>query len=219
MLIELADLLALASKCAPLTAPATVASIVQVESGRFPLAIGVNGAPRLAVKARSPQDAAAKARALIAAGRSVDLGLAQINSRNLARLGLSIEAVFEPCRNLAAAQTILQEGYARGRSRGEPEQAALRTALSVYNTGHPTRGLANGYVDKVAAAAARLTGGAPTTASVPALPPPAGAETSPPQPAPPSPPAWDVFGEVSAQFVIAPRRPHRPAPQTAGAAS
>ncbi|MEI9891358.1 MAG: hypothetical protein WDN45_13185 [Caulobacteraceae bacterium] len=36
------------------------------------------------------------------------------------------------------------------------EQAALKTALSYYNTGHPARGFTNGYVAKVANAADRI---------------------------------------------------------------
>src|SRR5690606_8108839 len=94
------------------------------------------------------------AQGLVAAGHDVDLGLGQINVRNLARLGLTLETVFEPCRNLAAAAAVLRDGYARGRALHGPGQAALRVALSVYNTGDPQRGFANGYVARVVAHAA-----------------------------------------------------------------
>jgi type IV secretion system protein VirB1 len=190
MSLSLAAALVLAAQCAPTVAPETLLSVVQVESRFEPLAIGVNGSPRIVVAPTSADDAVAKAGALIAAGRSIDLGLAQINSKNLSWLGLSLAEVFEPCTNLRAAARILQDGYARSDAVRVGEQAALQTALSYYNTGHPIRGFTNGYVGKVTSAAGRIVpaiGGA-SEANLPESAPPAPPET-------PS-PAWDVFGEV-----------------------
>ena len=190
--LSLAAALALAAQCAPSIAPETLLSVVQVESRFEPLAIGVNGAPRVAVSPASVPEAVASAERLIAAGRSVDLGLAQINSRNLGWLGLSLADVFEPCTNLKAAARILQEGYARGEAGRVGQRAALRTALSLYNTGHPLRGLNNGYVAKVTTAAVRLV---PAIASSPSS---AISVVSPTAETPPvaAARAWDVFGEV-----------------------
>lgn len=84
-----------------------------------------------------------------------DLGLAQINSKTAARLGLSIEQVLEPCRNLQAMQQVLVENYRSGVAAKGIGQGALEAALSTYNTGHPTRGLSNGYVAKVLGQAKR----------------------------------------------------------------
>lgn len=189
MALSLAAALALAAQCAPTVAPETLLSVVQVESRFEPLAIGVNGLPRVTVAPTSVDDAVARAGELIAAGRSIDLGLAQINSKNLAWLGLSLREVFEPCTNLQAAARVLQDGYGRSDAERVGEQAALRTTLSYYNTGHPSRGVGNGYVGKVEAAAGRI---------VPAI---GGQHTPSPQLAPPAPPenpplAWDVFGDV-----------------------
>lgn len=190
MPIPLSEALALAMQCAPAVAPETMMAIIEVESRFNPLAIGVNGRPRMTVTARTPREAAARASALIAAGRSVDLGLAQINSGNLEWLGLTVEAAFDPCRNLAAAQRVLQDGYARSGPASVGEQPALLTALSYYNTGHPRRGFANGYVARVTRAAARFTpaiaDAAPGAPVVPAM--------AAVRPAPP--PSWDVFGEA-----------------------
>jgi len=189
---DLAALSALAAACAPQVAPATLMAITQVESGLDPLAIGVNGPHRAALRPRSAAEAAAAARRLIAEGRDVDLGLGQINQRNLGSLGLSLEAAFDPCRNLAASAAVLQAGYRRARLAGAAGPAALRTALSFYNTGHPTRGLRNGYVAKVVAAAARVAP-APVEPAV--------------RPEPPAaPPAWDVFARARARavFVLTP---------------
>lgn len=174
----------LAAQCAPGVAPATLLAVARAESGLDPLAIGVNGpkVPRPVVS--TPAEAAAAAKALSAAGRDIDLGLAQINVRNLARLGLSLEAAFDPCRNLAAAAQILREGYDRGRARHGAGQAALRVALSVYNTGHAERGFANGYVARVVSHAGEAV--------------PPRAAPFPGEPTPP-PAAWDVFGRAALQ--------------------
>lgn len=189
MALAIPEVLALATQCAPAVAPETLMAIVQVESRFDPLAIGVNGRPRVTVTARTPREAAARASALIASGRSVDLGLAQINSGNLAWLGLSVEAAFDPCLNLAAAQRVLQDGYARSAPASVGEQPALLTALSYYNTGHPRRGFANGYVARVTAAATRFTPAVLDAA-------PGVSATSIPAMAVLPPPAWDVFGQV-----------------------
>lgn len=190
MAISLATALALAAQCAPTIAPETLLSVVQVESRFEPLAIGVNGAPRTVVAPTSVEEAVAEAASLIARGRSIDLGLAQINSKNLSWLGLSLREVFEPCTNLRAAARILQDGYVRSDAARVGEQAALKSALSYYNTGHPVRGFSNGYVGKVTTAAGQIVPAISRT-SLDRLPGSAAAasrETASP--------AWDVFGEV-----------------------
>lgn len=175
----------LARQCAPGVAPATLLAVARAESGLNPLAIGVNGPQIPRPKPTTPAAATAAATSLVAAGRDIDLGLAQINVRNLARLNLTLESAFDPCRNLAAAAQVLREGYARGRARHGAGQAALRVALSVYNTGHTERGFANGYVARVVAHAGPAA--LPSAAPAPSEP-----------PTPPS-PAWDVFGRAGLQ--------------------
>ena len=196
MLLTLPEALTLAAQCAPAVAAETLLSVVQVESGFDPLAIGLNGRPRVTVTASNLADAAAKASALIAAGRSVDLGLAQINSRNLGWLGLSVEAAFDPCRNLAAAARVLQAGYGRSGAAAVGDQPALRAALSLYNTGDPIRGFGNGYVARVTRAATRLV---PAIQLAPES--PSAATGSKP---PPPTPSWDVFRQTAgaSSFVI-----------------
>jgi type IV secretion system protein VirB1 len=186
MPISLAAALALAAQCAPAIAPETLLSVVQVESRFEPLAIGVNGTPRISITPTSVDEAVGKAAALITTGRNIDLGLAQINSKNLSWLGLSLREIFDPCTNLRAAARILQNGYARSDAPRVGEQAALKTALSYYNTGDPARGLANGYVGKVTAAAGRI---------VPAIGAPGADPTGPTLAATPA-ATWDVFGDV-----------------------
>ncbi|MEO8112766.1 MAG: conjugal transfer protein, partial [Phenylobacterium sp.] len=122
-------------------------------------------------------------------------GIAQINVANLDRLGLSLADAFDPCANLAASARVLADGYRRAAPAAGEEQRGLRTALSYYNTGHPDRGLRNGYVTKVVAAAARLSPAATPARAV-----------APPRA---EPPAWDVFGRarlVPATFVMTPSK-------------
>ncbi|MBJ6123623.1 lytic transglycosylase domain-containing protein [Sphingomonas mollis] len=154
MILDVPAITILAQACAPSVHSKTMAAIVMTESGGNELAINVNGA-------RNPRPAAnlataiQTARAYIAAGYSVDLGLAQINSRNLGRLGLTIEQMFVPCANLAASARILSMNY-RAAGRAGHAQQALRVAFSMYNTGHPVRGFGNGYVARVERAGAAL---------------------------------------------------------------
>jgi type IV secretion system protein VirB1 len=67
--------------------------------------------------------------AAVGRGDSVDMGLVQINSKNLPALGLTVEQVFDPCTNMAAGAHILATGYQKAGSLGG--------ALSIYNTGRP----------------------------------------------------------------------------------
>lgn len=143
------DFIALAQQCAPLVAPETMAAIVRTESGFRPLAIGVNGGARLARQPETVGEAVATAKWLIKNGYSIDLGLGQINSKNLARTGLTVEDAFDPCKNLAAGAMILQENYKDASRKYGGGQAALNAAFSAYNTGSFTAGFSNGYVQRV----------------------------------------------------------------------
>jgi type IV secretion system protein VirB1 len=142
-----AAIAALATQCAPNVAPQTVVAIVQTESRGNSLALNVNGA-RQPARQLAVVDAATTARRYIAAGYSVDLGLGQINSRNMRKLGLTWETVFDPCTNIAALGQVLTQSYQTVIG-GRRPQIALRLAISLYNTGSPLRGFRNGYVAKV----------------------------------------------------------------------
>ncbi|MBE7416722.1 MAG: lytic transglycosylase domain-containing protein [Ideonella sp.] len=149
-------LLALALTCAPQVDPRTAQALVAVESSGNPYAIGVVGGALV----RQPEhvaEAIATARALKAAGRDFSLGLAQINVRNLQRLGLSHEQGLDPCTNLQAMQTLLGECLQRAQGiEPKADQRHLRRALSCYYSGNFTTGFEHGYVRRVALAAARV---------------------------------------------------------------
>jgi type IV secretion system protein VirB1 len=154
-----AALFSLASHCAPTVAPETIVAIIRTESRGDPLALNVNGT-RQPVKQTNETDAIATARRYVDAGYSVDMGLGQINSRNMRKLGLTWETAFDPCVNVAALGQILTQNYNAVKAGREP-QSALRLALSMYNTGSTSRGFRNGYVGKVVSNAGIVDGSQP----------------------------------------------------------
>ena len=207
-----AALFSLASQCAPTVAPQTVVAIIRTESRGDPLALNVNKA-RQPARATNAADAIATAQRYVAAGYSVDMGLGQINSRNMRRLGLTWENIFDPCTNVAALGRVITGNY-RAVAGGRDPQDALRVAISMYNTGSTSRGFRNGYVGKVVGNAG-VSGGidpdiqpaqasrrSPLISAAVAgdvrsqiLSENGGVRAEPPvlRPAPAPPPAWNVF--------------------------
>ena len=177
MTLTMAAVLSLAAQCAPAVAPDTIASIAMAESGLNPFAIHDNTVQRT-VQIDDPAAAIAVATDLIVGQRhSVDLGLMQVNSANLAALGLSIADAFDACRSVEAGGRVLSEAY----------QRALRGALSVYNTGDLQRGIANGYVshvERMALSVPPIARGASVPSALPPL-------LSPK----PAAGGWDVFAQ------------------------
>lgn len=146
----IAELAALALSCAPDIHPVTLQALVGHESRARQYAIGVNRkGQHLPRQPSTLAEATAAAQRLIEQGIDFDAGLGQINVRNWAWLKLDSTTVFDPCRNLAAAQTVLADCYARALPGHKHPQQALRAALSCYNTGNFSRGFSNGYVGKV----------------------------------------------------------------------
>jgi type IV secretion system protein VirB1 len=205
-----AAILGLASQCASGVAPSTIVAVVHTESKGYQFALNVNGVARQPARPTNAVDAARVARAYIAQGYSVDLGLGQINSNNMAALGLTWGNVFDPCTNIGAAGKVLAANYHQVRD-GKLPQEALRIALSMYNTGSTTRGFRNGYVGRVLSNAGVADGISPVAYS-PTAP---DVQTKPPrtmladlvaenmpdrnptQTASPPPPAWDVFSRAA----------------------
>lgn len=143
-------MLELIMACAPNVAPETIQEIIRVESSGNPLAVNVNtrqGAVfRHPLKIKTIQDATTVSYAAMNAGHTVDMGYMQVNSANLKKLGYTVEDMFDACKNITAGAKILTMAYASALPAHGDEQAALRAALSAYNTGNFRRGFANGYV-------------------------------------------------------------------------
>ena len=196
MIVGLTLFAQLASSCAPHVAVETLAAVARTESGFDALTLHDNTTGRSYHPATSGDAIALAVELVTVARHSVDLGLMQINGTNLPRLGLTLADAFDPCRSLAAADQVLVAGYVAP-APGADTQPAVRQALSRYNTGDPTRGLANGYIGRVQASAELV---------VPAL--RVRSDASADQPAPlgggspilaqPLPPSWDVYGQAKA---------------------
>ena len=150
-----------------------LAAIALHESAGDFLVIGLNadrvrGLPAAAIRSATPQEAATRAVALIAQGRSIDLGLMQISNANLARHGLTVETAFDACRNMAAGA----DHYA------DDVKAVWSLAHRRYNTGSTERGAAYAAGVEQVLARVRLQPGAPpadpedTVAPAPRRPPP-----------------------------------------------
>jgi len=151
--------LALIMACAPNVDPSTIQAIIRVESGGNRLAVNVNRKNGVAYPMpagiKSTGEAVSASLSAISAGHTVDLGYMQVNSANLKRLGYSVADMFDPCKNIRAGATILSAAYAQALPKHGDEQAALRAALSAYNTGNFQRGFANGYVQRYVPGIAR----------------------------------------------------------------
>jgi type IV secretion system protein VirB1 len=148
--------------CGLTGAPAALLErIVAVESAGSVLAINVNGDSELVRQPRDLREAVAMARWLLEHGYNFDAGIAQINSTNFERLGLTVEGLFDACTSLRAGLQVFSECRARAVARfGEGPQAEA-AAVSCYNTGDLSRGLRNGYVAAVLGAAGQGGRGAP----------------------------------------------------------
>lgn len=124
-----------------------VQQIINNESGKNEYAINVNsnGKSLKAYIPKTKEKAAKIAKEWIAKGYTVDIGLMQINSDNLAKYNTTVDEVLDPCKNINVASSIYHNAYKKTPKTDSP---LLRTkkALSVYNTGTLTKGFRNGYV-------------------------------------------------------------------------
>jgi len=168
MILPLAIFAQLATTCAPDVAPETLAALARTESGFDPFVIGDN-TTRKAYHPPDQAEAIRTATSLLDAGHSIDLGIMQINSKNLNWLGLTVQTAFDPCENVRAGATVL-------------------ISFSGYNTGSPTRGFKNGYVQKVVSKMRQL----PVVPAAEAGESSQSDEQSPPPP-PPVQPNWLAF--------------------------
>ncbi|WP_448128201.1 lytic transglycosylase domain-containing protein [Salinicola sp. NYA28a] len=142
-----ASVIALAKRCAPEVHPLTMAYLVAQESSNRRLAININGGGSLSP--RTEDEAIAMVERLSAEGANFDVGYGQINSGNFGWLNTSAVELFDGCKNLKAAQTILTACYGKETNASTEPQRALRNAFSCYNTGNSENGYRNGYVASV----------------------------------------------------------------------
>lgn len=130
-------------------APSTMEKIILGESGANPNALHVNHWSGPQPHPANAQEAIDTARKFIEAGYDIDLGEAQINSRNIASLHYSLEDAFDPCKNIAGGGAILTAFYSSAITRYGEGQQALLAAISAYNSGNFFSGFSSGYVSRI----------------------------------------------------------------------
>lgn len=127
-------------------------AIVKVESGGNPWAININKkGVRLLAQAANEEQAKAWIRWFVANGYNIDIGLAQINIKNIQKSGKDPVTFLEPCTNLTMAGQILKANYQQATRTSSNSDDAVKKAISAYNTGNFRYGFSNGYVGKVIA--------------------------------------------------------------------
>lgn len=162
--VALADgMEALMLRCAPQVHPKTLGAIVHQESRGRAFVISDDGPANLPWSVRrsmlrsfdpvSKDEAANLVDSLTKQGHMVGIGLTQIGSRHLARMGVSVQDALDPCTNLRLGAQVLVEFHAEAVKRYSDPQKALLAAISAYNTGSFEGGFSNGYVQKVVNAA------------------------------------------------------------------
>ena len=148
----------LAAERAPLVNTGTLLAFAYRESRLHPFAVHDNATGQSLFLA-SAMGAVDLARARLALGHSLDLGIMQVNSANLTRTGLTVTTAFDAGESMRAGAMILTAAYRQclhgnASPDGAGQQAALRCAASVYNTGREQAGILNGYQADVWRAAA-----------------------------------------------------------------
>lgn len=136
--------------CSPNVAPDTMLAIIKTESNYNPLAININNkGQRLLYQARSQEQAIQWVNYLENHNYNFDVGIAQVNIKNIHRYGYNARDLLDPCLNLKIAANILQKNYNAAKQKSSTTQEALYKAISAYNTGNFHAGFNNGYVKKV----------------------------------------------------------------------
>jgi type IV secretion system protein VirB1 len=160
--ISLTSFQTLAQSCAANVRVSTLEAIARSESALYPYVLSVNRPHQLARRQgwnrgiitlesqpASLEEAIAWTHWLLAQGITVSIGLLQVNSEHAAIFHLMPDQLFDPCTNLRSGAALLSATYAATARIHGAGFAALDSALSYYNTGSPTAGLTNGYVQQV----------------------------------------------------------------------
>lgn len=142
------DVLSYVVQCTPNVAPSTMLAIVRTESNGNPLAINLNNG-RLTYQPQNKKQAVSWVNYLEKHGYNFDVGIMQVNIKNIHKFGFMAADLLEPCLNLKIGAKILQANYSNAIKISGHPQLALRKAISAYNTGNYYHGFKNGYVQKV----------------------------------------------------------------------
>jgi len=136
-------------QCAKAVAPSTMQAIIKTESRNNPLAIGLNNHKKLSYQPGNFEQAKSWVEYLDTHGYDFDVGLGQVNIRNIRKFGYKASDMLDPCKNLTVASYILSQNYKIALTKSTNSRDALLKAISAYNTGNYQNGFHNGYVQKV----------------------------------------------------------------------
>ncbi|WP_318579503.1 type IV secretion system protein VirB1 [Ochrobactrum sp. AN78] len=140
----------LAQSCAPMMASETLAGIVSLESGFAPFNIRINSGPPLMEQPASKAEAIEIATTLAADHQDIQLGLGGIRIDDLLKLKLSVSDAFDPCANLQATATLLEDYYRFAIRIGDDKSMAGKVMLqSFYGRGDPSIGALVKYDSQV----------------------------------------------------------------------
>lgn len=125
-------------------------AIVKVESGGNPWAININKKGiRLLAQPKTKDEAISWINWFNERNYNIDIGIAQINIKNIKKLGYNPTDFLDPCLNLKIASIILLDNYKGSLKYTNNSDDAVKLAISAYNTGNYRSGFTNGYVQKV----------------------------------------------------------------------
>lgn len=134
--------------------PTVMKAIIKTETRGNPLAISLNGNRnnhriRLLYQPRNFTEAVSWVNYLDQHGYNFDVGIAQVNIKNIRAFGVRPSDALNVCTNLQMASFILKYHYNKALNRAPNNQLAIKLAISAYNTGNFHKGFANGYVKTV----------------------------------------------------------------------
>lgn len=134
--------------------PNTMKAIIKTESGGNPFALNLNGKRngkriKLAKQPKNMEQAKAWATYLEQNNYNFDVGVAQVNIRNIHKYGYTAAEALDLCVNVKMASMILKKNYHQALYKSSNQQDAVKMAISAYNTGNYRNGFFNGYVSKV----------------------------------------------------------------------
>ena len=111
--------------CSPFVSPDTMTTYIEQRSQADPLAIHITETDRW-IRPKDQAEAIAAAKKLVEDGMDIEAGLAQIKSAEWAKYELTPETVFDPCKNLAAAERVLVTAYGKPKRSSAKSQAGKR---------------------------------------------------------------------------------------------
>lgn len=136
-------------RCSNLVALSTMKAIIKTESRGNPFAIGINGKLYLKHQPKNYKEAYSWLEYLEKYNYNIDIGIAQINIKNVHKYGYKAVDMLNPCTNIKLANVILQNYFKKLKQSNISDRHALFMAISAYNTGNYRRGFYNGYLKMV----------------------------------------------------------------------